>query len=98
LNLGENVLISGTVGAAMQAYLRGFPALAVSVSYENSQQYLDAAARIAALLVPEIVADPLLSDILCHCQQSGRQKSPGLPARATWTPQWKRIITSSNTT
>lgn len=29
-NLGEDVLISGTVGAAMAAYLRGFPAIAVS--------------------------------------------------------------------
>jgi len=29
-NLGEDVLISGTVGAAMAGYLRGFPAIAVS--------------------------------------------------------------------
>ena len=66
LNLGENVLISGTVSAAMQAYLRGFPALAISVTYENSHQHLDTAARIAALLAPKIVADPLLSDIFLN--------------------------------
>ena len=30
LNLGEDVYISGTVGAAMQGYFRGLPALAVS--------------------------------------------------------------------
>jgi 5'-nucleotidase len=29
-NLGEDVLISGTVGAALAAYLRGYPAVAVS--------------------------------------------------------------------
>ena len=29
-NLGEDVHISGTVGAALQAYLHGFPALAIS--------------------------------------------------------------------
>ena len=27
-NMGEDVLISGTVGAALAAYLRGFPAIA----------------------------------------------------------------------
>ena len=32
LNLGNDVLISGTVGAALQGYLRGFPAMAVSSS------------------------------------------------------------------
>ena len=32
LNLGEDVYISGTVGAAMQGYFRGLPALAVSAA------------------------------------------------------------------
>ena len=31
-NLGDDVLISGTVAAAMQGYLRGYPAFAVSVA------------------------------------------------------------------
>jgi 5'-nucleotidase len=34
-NIGEDVYISGTVGAAMQGYFRGLPALAVSASYPN---------------------------------------------------------------
>jgi 5'-nucleotidase len=40
-NLGEDVLISGTVGAALSAYLRGFPSLAVSCDNERwSPDYL----------------------------------------------------------
>jgi len=66
LNLGEDVLISGTVGAAMQAYLRGFPALAISVAYASNQQHLDTAAKLAALLVKNIVADHRLTDIFLN--------------------------------
>ncbi len=53
LNLGDDVLISGTVGAALQGYLRGVPALAISVSEANSL-YLDNAAKVAALLAKMI--------------------------------------------
>jgi len=66
LNLGEDVLISGTVGAAMQAYLRGFPALAISVDYVNSQQHLDTASRVAAVLVEKIVTDCRMTDLFLN--------------------------------
>ena len=36
LNVGNDVLISGTVGAALQGYLRGLPALAISVTLDSS--------------------------------------------------------------
>jgi len=49
-NLGEDVHISGTVGAAMQGYLRGYPALAISAPYGN-EQHLETAAKVATLLV-----------------------------------------------
>jgi len=49
-NLGDDVLISGTVGAALQGYLRGLPALAISIEAVDSH-HLDTAARLAALLV-----------------------------------------------
>jgi 5'-nucleotidase len=49
LNLGEDVHISGTVGAALQGYFRGLPALAVSAP-PGSQRGLESAARIAAML------------------------------------------------
>jgi len=54
-NLGDDVLISGTVGAALQGYLRDFPALALSIDSVNSL-HLDSAAKLAALLVQKIDA------------------------------------------
>jgi 5'-nucleotidase len=65
-NYGEDVYISGTVGAAMQAYTRGLPALAVSATYPKtsvpapgvilpvSKYAIEAAARVAAVLVQRI--------------------------------------------
>jgi 5'-nucleotidase len=50
-NLGEDVLISGTVGAALSGYLRGFPALAVSCEAQRfSSAYLKEVSRFASLL------------------------------------------------
>jgi 5'-nucleotidase len=54
-NLGEDVLISGTVGAALSGYLRGFPALAVSCEHTRfSRSYLEEVGRFAALLAGRI--------------------------------------------
>jgi len=55
LNLGEDVHISGTVSAALQGYLRGFPALAISAPYGNEHS-LHIAARVATLLAEKIAA------------------------------------------
>jgi 5'-nucleotidase len=52
-NLGDDVLISGTVGAALIGYLHGFPALAVSIA-SLEDQYLDSAAKLAALLAKRL--------------------------------------------
>jgi 5'-nucleotidase len=52
-NLGEDVLISGTVGAALSAYLRNFPAIAIS-SERTNEAYLDDVARFTALLAKRI--------------------------------------------
>jgi 5'-nucleotidase len=54
-NLGDDVLISGTVGAALQGYFRGLPAIAASVSELQSTHY-GPTARIVARLV-EALAD-----------------------------------------
>ncbi len=64
-NLGDDVLISGTVGAALQGYLRGFPALAISVAVVNSL-YLDNAAKLAALLAKKIDSCVLPTNILLN--------------------------------
>ena len=58
LNLGEDVYISGTVGAAMQGYFRGLPALAVSAP-PGSEVGLNAAAWTAAVLVKIMAAEGL---------------------------------------
>jgi 5'-nucleotidase len=49
LNLGEDVHISGTIGAALQGYFRGLPALAVSAP-AGSRCGLESAARLAAMV------------------------------------------------
>ena len=62
LNLGDDVLISGTVGAAMQGYLRGLPAVAVSVSPESSISIFENAARLTAIVASKIKAGALGSN------------------------------------
>ncbi len=56
LNLGEDVYISGTVGAAMQGYFRGLPALAISAA-PGSATSLKVAARTATALVKKLLAN-----------------------------------------
>ncbi|MFC2017599.1 5'/3'-nucleotidase SurE [Chloroflexota bacterium] len=65
LNLGDDVLISGTVGAALQGYLHGLPALAISVAAVDSL-YLDNAAKLAALLAKKIDSSVLPTNILLN--------------------------------
>ena len=43
-NLGEDILISGTVGAALQGYIRGYPSIAISVAAIKDTRYDVAAA------------------------------------------------------
>jgi 5'-nucleotidase len=64
-NLGDDIFISGTVGAALQGYLRGLPALAVSVAAENNSGR-ENAARLAKLLAEKIIAKKLPSDIFLN--------------------------------
>lgn len=54
-NMGEDVLISGTVGAALSAYLRGFPAVAVSCERDRwKAPYLKEVSIFTALLAKRI--------------------------------------------
>ena len=52
-NMGDDTLYSGTVGAAMEGYLFGIPAIAFSL-VDKDWQHLDSAARAAALLVQQL--------------------------------------------
>ena len=65
INLGEDVHISGTVGAALQGYLRGFPAIAISAPYGNSH-HLNTAARVATLLAKKLAAGYLPNSIFLN--------------------------------
>ena len=49
-NLGEDVLISGTVGAAFQGYFRGCPSIAISVAALEETRF-DVASALLRLLV-----------------------------------------------
>lgn len=49
-NLGDDIFISGTVGAALQGYLRGLPALAISVAATDNSNWVNAA-LFAKLLI-----------------------------------------------
>ncbi len=59
-NMGDDTIYSGTVGAAMEGYLFGIPAIAFS-QVEKGWSHLDAAARTARELVQQVIAQGLLS-------------------------------------
>lgn len=71
-NLGDDVLISGTVGAALMGYLHGLPTLAISIASLDSQ-YLDNAARLTAQLAKRIANHHLEGNTLLNINL------PGLP-------------------
>ncbi len=54
-NMGDDTIYSGTVGAAMEGYLFGIPAIALS-QVEKGWAHLDAAAESARALVQQLVA------------------------------------------
>ena len=56
-NMGADVFLSGTVGAALHAHLRGIPAIAVSMPLRKRLRYTTAAA-ITRVIAQSILADP----------------------------------------
>lgn len=58
-NMGDDTIYSGTVGAAMEAYLFGIPAIAFS-QIEKGWAHVDAAARVARRLVEQIEREQML--------------------------------------
>ncbi len=51
-NLGDDVFVSGTVGAALQGYFRGIPSIAISVT-ALSEVNFEAAAKLLSNLITE---------------------------------------------
>jgi len=64
-NLGDDVIYSGTVAAAMEGRFLGLPTIAVSLVGQNLQHF-DAAARIAAELVGRLERAALPSDVILN--------------------------------
>lgn len=62
-NLGDDVLYSGTVAAAMEGRFLGLPALAVSLV---GQQHYETAARVVEVLIGRLQADPLPADTILN--------------------------------
>jgi len=58
-NMGDDVLYSGTVAAAMEGRFLGLPAMAVSLVGKNHYQ---SASQYAQILVEKLLASPLPSD------------------------------------
>ncbi len=56
-NLGWDIMVSGTVGAALQGYVRGSPTIAVSVGTIVNPQF-DVAARFLGLAAARCAASP----------------------------------------
>jgi 5'-nucleotidase len=64
-NLGDDLLYSGTVAAAMEGRFLGYPAMAISLvnpsygySHENFTHF-DTAAKVAQILLKHLLMDPL---------------------------------------
>ncbi len=64
-NLGDDVLYSGTVAAAMEGRFLGYPAIAVSLVGEEATHYATAA-RVVALLIDTMQRRPLPADTILN--------------------------------
>jgi 5'-nucleotidase len=66
-NLGDDVIYSGTVSAAMEGRFLGLPAVAVSlVTADHQPMHFETAARAAVEIVARLKADPLPADTILN--------------------------------
>lgn len=66
-NLGDDVLYSGTVAAAMEGRFLGLPAMAVSLVYSEGQpHHYETAAEAACLLMAQLKEKPLPADTILN--------------------------------
>ena len=72
-NLGWDVLVSGTVGAAWQGYVRGYPTIAISVGSVQNPRF-DGAAALLERIAQLLAARPADSD-----NTAGRDNAAGVP-------------------
>lgn len=66
-NLGDDVIYSGTVSAAMEGRFLGLPAVAMSlVAHNHDPRNFETAARAAVEIVTRLKADPLPADTILN--------------------------------
>jgi 5'-nucleotidase len=65
-NLGDDVLYSGTVAAAMEGRCLGLPAIAFSLVTRGEPRHVDTAARVARDIVHRLVEHPLPNDTILN--------------------------------
>lgn len=63
--MGEDVLYSGTVAAAIEGYLFGIPSIAFS-QVDKGWEHVDAAARVAREIVERVIAQPPVEPFLLN--------------------------------
>jgi 5'-nucleotidase len=66
-NLGDDVIYSGTVSAAMEGRFLGLPAIAVSlVSHDHKGEHYASAAQAVLILMRRLLVDPLPADTILN--------------------------------
>jgi 5'-nucleotidase len=67
-NMGDDVLYSGTVAAAMEGRFLGYPAIAISLASRDGHlfEHFETAARVAIELLDRICCRPLPSDTILN--------------------------------
>lgn len=65
-NLGDDVIYSGTVAAAMEGRFLGLPAIAVSLVFADKPVHFDTAGRAVSLIVERLRRDPLPADTILN--------------------------------
>ena len=81
-NLGDDVLYSGTVAAAMEGRFLGLPAIAVSLVQAEHRNF-ESAAAIVARLVRHIIEDPLPRDSILNVNVPDLPPGPPPPLQVT---------------
>lgn len=65
-NLGDDVIYSGTVAAAMEGRFLGLPAIAVSLVFNERPEHYVSAAEAVAVIVERLRMDPLPADTILN--------------------------------
>ena len=81
-NLGDDILYSGTVAAAMEGRFLGLPAIAISL-LGHQPQHFDAAAKVAGQLVKQLIQTPLPADTILNVNVPDRPYDELSGLRAT---------------